>query len=114
MTSRPDLLLESEEQTAPVSVLINKTRLIADPLANSIIVIGPQENQDKVDMLLDKLDRKSPQVYLATVIGQLTLGDGYQFGIDYLQRFTPTGANSGVASALITREDIIAATTWRT
>ena len=107
VTSRPDLLLESEEQTAPVSVLINKTRLIADPLANSIIVIGPQENQDKVDMLLDKLDRKSPQVYLATVIGQLTLGDGYQFGINYLQRFTETGANSGVASALITRDDII-------
>jgi type II secretion system protein D len=107
VTSRPDLLLESEEQTAPVSVLINKTRLIADPLANSIIVIGPQENQDKVDMLLDKLDRKSPQVYLATVIGQLTLGDGYQFGVNYLQRFTQTGANSGVASALITREDII-------
>lgn len=107
VTSRPDLLLESEEQTAPVSVLINKTRLIADPLANSIIVIGPKENQDKVDMLLDKLDRKSPQVYLATVIGQLTLGDGYQFGINYLQRFTEAGNNGGVASALITRDDII-------
>ncbi|RBP35695.1 type II secretion system protein D [Roseimicrobium gellanilyticum] len=106
VTSRPDLLLESEEQTAPVSVLINKTRLIADPLANSIIVIGPKENQDKVDMLLDKLDRKAPQVYLATVIGQLTLGDGYQFGINYLQRFTESG-NGGVASALITRDDII-------
>lgn len=108
VTSRPDLLLESEEQTAPVSVLINKTRLIADPLANSIIVIGPKENQDKVDMLLEKLDRKAPQVYLATVIGQLTLGDGYEFGIDYLQRFTSTGNNSGVASALINRrQDIL-------
>lgn len=108
VNSRPDMLVEAEEDNAPISVLINKTRVIADPLANSIIVIGPQEDQDKVDMLLDKLDRKPPQVYLATVIGQLTLGDGFQFGIDYLQKFTSTGANSGLASALLaTREDIV-------
>lgn len=107
-TSRPDMLVEGEEDNAPISVLINKTRVIADPLANSIIVIGPMEDQDKVDMLLDKLDRKPPQVYLATVIGQLTLGDGFQFGIDYLQKFTSTGANSGLTSALLaTREDIV-------
>lgn len=108
VSSRPDLLTESTEQTAPVSVLINKTRIIADPLANSIIVIGPKENQDKVDMLLQKLDRKPPQVYLATVIGQLTLGDGYQFGIDYLQKFARTGTNSGFTTANINRrEDIV-------
>jgi type II secretory pathway component GspD/PulD (secretin) len=105
VSSRPDMLVEAEQDNAPVSVLVNKTRVIADPLANSIIVIGPQEDQDKVDMLLDKLDRKSPQVYLATVIGQLTLGDGFQFGIDYLQHFTSTGANSGAASALIVTRD---------
>ena len=108
VTSRPDMLVEAEEDNAPVSVLINKTRVIADPLANSIIVIGPKEDQDKVDMLLDKLDRKPPQVYLSTVIGQLTLGDGFQFGIDYLQKFTSTGTNSGMTSALLaTREDIL-------
>lgn len=108
VSARPDMLVEAEEDNAPISVLINKTRVIADPLANSIIVIGPKEDQDKVNMLLDKLDRKPPQVYLATVIGQLTLGDGFQFGIDYLQKFTSTGANSGLTSALLaTREDIV-------
>jgi type II secretion system protein D len=108
VTSRPDQLIESEEDNAPISIMINKTRLIADPLANAIIVIGPKENQDKVDQLLDMLDRKSPQVYLATVIGQLTLGDGMQMGVDYLQKFTSTGSNSGVTSAFIAgREDII-------
>lgn len=108
VASRPDQLIEPEEDNAPVSVLVNKTRIIADPLANSIIVIGPKEDQDKVDLLLTKLDRKPPQVYLATVIGQLTLGDGYQFGIDYLQKFTKTGSNSGMTSSLLaSRDDIV-------
>ncbi|WP_009962538.1 secretin N-terminal domain-containing protein [Verrucomicrobium spinosum] len=106
--SRPDQLIESEEDNAPISIMINKTRIIADPLANAIIVIGPKENQDKVDLLLDKLDRKSPQVYLATVIGQLTLSDGMQMGVDYLQKFVSTGSNSGLSSAFIAgREEII-------
>ncbi len=107
VTSRPDQLIESTQDSAPVSVLINKTRIIADPLANSIIVIGPKESQDKVEMLLEKLDQKSPQVYLATVIGQLTLGKGSQFGVDYLQKFSQVG-NGGIASSFITsREDAI-------
>lgn len=108
VSSRPDQLIESSEDNAPISVLINKTRIIADPLANSIIVIGPKESQDKVEMLLDKLDQKSPQVYLSTVIGKLTLGKGSQIGVDYLQRFAQIGNNSGMASSFITsREDAI-------
>ncbi|CAN5914012.1 type II secretion system secretin GspD [soil metagenome] len=108
VTSRPDQLIESSEDNAPISVLINKTRIIADPLANSIIVIGPKESQDKVAMLLDKLDQKSPQVYLSTVIGKLTLGKGSQIGVDYLQKYAQIGNNSGIASSFITsREDAI-------
>lgn len=108
VTSRPDQLIESSQDSAPISVLINKTRIIADPLANSIIVIGPKESQDKVEMLLEKLDQKSPQVYLATVIGQLTLGKGSQIGVDYLQKFSQIGNNSGMASSFIaSREDAI-------
>jgi len=108
VTSRPDQLIEPEEDNAPISVLVNKTRIIADPLANSIIIIGPKEDKDKVDMILEKLDRKPPQVYLATVIGQLTLSDGMQFGINYLQKFVKTGSNSGFTSSLLTtRDDIV-------
>lgn len=105
--ARPDQLIEAEEDNAPVAVLVNKTRIIADPLANSIIVIGAKEDQDKVDMLLDKLDRKPPQVYLSTVIGQLTLGNEFELGVNYLQRFTRMGNNSGMTSGLITRNDVI-------
>ncbi len=107
-SSRPDQLVESTQDNAPISVLVNKTRIIADPLANSIIVIGPKEDQDKVNMLLDKLDQKSPQAYLSTVIGELTLDRNTSSGVDWLQHFAKTGANSGIASSNInSRGDLI-------
>lgn len=104
-SSRPDQLQEATQDNSPQGVIVNKTRIIADPLANSIIVIGPKEDQDKIDQLLDKLDRKSPQVYLSTVIGELTLGSGFNLGIDYLQHFTSTGKTSGVTSSFINQQN---------
>jgi type II secretory pathway component GspD/PulD (secretin) len=100
--------VESTQDNAPVSVLINKTRVIADPLANSIIVIGPKEDKDKVDLLLDRLDNKPPQAYLSTVIGELTLDNSVNSGIDFLQKFKGLGTNQGYASSnLNSRTDII-------
>jgi type II secretion system protein D len=82
--SRADLIQGPTEDNAPVSVLVGKTRIVADPMSNTILVVGRSSEIEKVNTLLDKLDRKPAQVYLATVIGQLTLGDGFDFGFDYL------------------------------
>lgn len=100
------------DDVAPVSVLVGKTRLIADRQANVLIVIGTDEAKRIVSDTLDRLDRKPPQVYLAMVIGQLTLGEGLNLGVDYLQQFesfNPANANApGVAASLITgRPDVI-------
>jgi len=83
----PDVLTAPEETTAPVSVIVGKTRIIADPRANVIFAFGPQENLDRVRQVIELLDRRPPQVYLATVIGQLTLSDEVDFGVDYLTKF---------------------------
>jgi type II secretory pathway component GspD/PulD (secretin) len=90
-------------------VLVNKTRVIADPLSNSIIVIGPKEDKDKVSMLLDRLDQKPPQAYLATIIGELTLDNEVDTGVDWLQHFSQIGSGTGgIASSFIAkRTDII-------
>lgn len=82
--SRADVIQGPSEDNAPISVLVGKTRVIADPMSNTILVVGRTSEIEKVNGLLDKLDRKPAQVYLATVIGQLTLGDGFDFGFDYL------------------------------
>lgn len=75
------------ESSKPQSVIIGSARIIADLSLNKIIIIGPPEAKVKGAQVLDMLDRRPKQVYLACVIGQLTLSDGLDFGIDYLMRF---------------------------
>ena len=111
-TGRPDQLAFPLDDVAPISVLVGKTRIIADRQANSIIVIGSMESKKIVTDIIDILDRKPLQVYLATVIGQLQLEEGLEFGIDYLQRYTQfdsaNPAKGGLASSLFnSRDDVI-------
>ena len=84
---RSDQISFPIDEVAPISVLVGKTRIIADRQSNSIIVAGTGESQQIVMDMIDRLDRRPVQVYLATVIGELTLSDDVQFGVDYLQRF---------------------------
>ncbi len=107
-TSVADSLIPPQEDNAPVSILVNKTRIIADPMSNTIFVMGSKEAVDKVKKLLDKLDRKPSQVYMATIIGELTLDKGMGYGIDFISKFHNTGGNTGFTSSLIDqRSDII-------
>ena len=80
---------------------IGKTRLLADNRSNSIIVFGSPDVVSRVFDMIDQLDRKPLQVYLATVIGELTVSEGVEFGIDILQKFQRVG-QGGLASGLIT------------
>lgn len=104
---KADTIQGPTEDNAPVSVLVNKTRIVADPMSNSIFVIGRKEEASKIDSLLDKLDQKPAQVYLSTVIGQLSIGDGFEFGIDYLSKNLQDGSNSWTSSKITKRDDII-------
>ena len=90
-------LEEPGEQQAAQSVIVGKTRLIADNRANSILVIGQPEARDKVKAILDKLDKRPMQVYLATVIGQLRVLNDDQFAVNILQKYIG-GPQTGAAS----------------
>lgn len=88
--------------TVPKAVTIGNSKLIADQRANSIIVLGNREVVMKVEKILDEMDVKAPQVSLSTVIGQLTLSNNEEFGVDwfakYNRRFVGTSRNNGVFS----------------
>jgi len=90
-------LSEPGEQQAAESVIVGKTRLIADNRANSILVIGQPEAREKVKAILDKLDKRPMQVYLATVIGQLQVNNDDEFAVNILQKYIG-GTRTGAAS----------------
>ena len=80
--------------TTPKAVTIGNAKIIADQRANAIIVIGNREVVVKVSKILDEMDVKAPQVVLSTVIGELSLNNDQQFGIDYFQKFKHVPTNS--------------------
>jgi general secretion pathway protein D len=86
--------------TVPKAVTIGNSKLIADQRANSIIILGNREVVMKVEKILDEMDVKAPQVSLSTVIGQLTLNNDEEFGVDwfakYNRRFVGTSRNNTI------------------
>ena len=73
--------------TAPQAVIVGNTKLIADARANTIIVLGNRDVVVKVEKILDEMDVKAPQVALSTVIGELTLNNDEEFGVDYFLKY---------------------------
>src|SRR3954454_9726978 len=73
--------------TAPKAVTVGNAKIIADQRANTIIVLGNREVVVKVEKILDEMDVKAPQVALSTVIGELTLNNDEEFGIDWFAKY---------------------------
>ncbi|MEA3189012.1 MAG: ral secretion pathway protein [Chthoniobacter sp.] len=89
--------------TTPKAVTVGNTKIIADPRENTIIVLGNKEVQQRVFDLLDQIDVRTPQVMLNTVIGELTLNDDQEFGVDYLLKSPAASfltSGSGAATGL--------------
>ena len=77
-------LSDPSVSTAPESVLVGRTLLVADNITNSIVVQGPPAGLEIVQRLIDQLDTKPDQVMISTVIGQLALNKNFEFGVGYL------------------------------
>ncbi len=70
--------------TTPTIQNVGSTKLIADPRENSIIIQGSAEARDRCFRILDELDVEAPQVAIYAIIGEFSLGNGIESGIDYV------------------------------
>ncbi len=85
--------LETQQtDTTPSAVVVGNTKLIADPRDNAIIIQGSGEAVDRVMKIIAQLDVRAPQVLISAVIGEFSLGNGIESGVDYILR---SGAVTG-------------------
>jgi general secretion pathway protein D len=84
--SKPDRLSDESQQGTPQAMTIGEIRIIGDSNSNSVIVYGPPEAKLRAKQILDLLDQRPKQVYLAVVIGQLRLDKNVDYGVNYLLR----------------------------
>ncbi|HEY8965446.1 MAG TPA: secretin N-terminal domain-containing protein, partial [Candidatus Methylacidiphilales bacterium] len=93
-------ILQGDPDTVPPgTILVGSTRIVADNNTNSILVIGPPESVTKVRNLLDKLDVRPKQIYLATVIGKMNLTNDAENSVNLLQNYRNFSGKNGVATS---------------
>ncbi len=87
------LISERQGSTAPFAQVVGRTLLVADNITNSLVAQGPPSSIEILTQLMDEIDVKPEQVMISCVFGQLALGDGYNFGVDYLRTVQVRGDN---------------------
>ncbi len=80
-------IMAQDFQTAPESLLVGKTLIVADNISNSVVVNGPPHHIEIVDELIEELDQPSEQVAISAVFGAYNIGEGRDFGVDFAQLF---------------------------
>jgi len=66
--------------------LAENTRILADPRTNSILLMGKVEDFPIIEKVVADLDVMLAQVLVEAVILEVNLGDGLEYGFDWLQR----------------------------
>jgi len=88
----------TDQAQPPQSIVIDKTLLVADNVQNVLIASGPPEHLRRINDLIDEMDCKPQQIQISAVIAQLTLGDDFDFGVDFLRTLDNMG-NGNIPSA---------------
>jgi type II secretion system protein D len=85
------------------SVLIGRTLVIVDPASSKFYASGPPDELRTLLELADELDVRPKQILLSVIIGEFSLGNEFNFGLDWIQTLESVGNNSLVGGVLNTQ-----------
>jgi type II secretion system protein D len=84
----------------PISILIANTLVIADPASSKFFASGPPEQIKALEDLAIELDVRPRQILLSAIIGEFTLDNNFNFGLDWIQTLKSVG-NSGLVGGVL-------------
>ena len=73
------------DESAEVSALVGKARVVPNASQNSLLVLATPEIQQAVLDIIDDLDRPGRQVMISAVLAEVELGDQFEFGLRFGQ-----------------------------
>lgn len=92
-----------EVTKSPISALIGRTLVIADPASSKFFASGPPDQLQMLNELADELDVRPRQILLSAIVGEFTLGSDFNFGLDWIQTLEKVGNDSLVGGVLNTQ-----------
>jgi len=98
-SAAPDLQITKK----PISILIANTLVIADPASSKFFASGPPDQIKALEDLADELDVRPRQILLSAIIGEFTLSDNFNFGLDWIQSLKKVGDDGLVGGVLNTQ-----------
>lgn len=87
----------------PISILIANTLVIADPASSKFFASGPPDQIKALQDLAEELDVRPRQILLSAIIGEFTLSDNFNFGLDWIQTLKQVGDDGLVGGVLNTQ-----------
>ncbi len=78
--------------------LSGQVRVVADAVSNSVMVLSPERNFDRIRRLLEQLDQPVKQVLVRVLVAEVTLERGLDLGVE----LTGGSKNSTTASNVFT------------
>ena len=81
-----------EIKTAVQNLISGRGKIMLEPRTNTLIITDTKVNLAKIEDIIKKLDRMTPQVLIEAKIIETTLGNAEKLGIDWTLRITARGA----------------------
>ncbi len=88
-------------EVSPVSAAIGKARVVPNATQNSLLVLAPPQIQDSVLKIIEDLDRPGRQVMITAVLAEVSLGDGFSWGLRTGNNLTTLNGNDNAIGGTI-------------
>ncbi|MGD2094394.1 MAG: secretin N-terminal domain-containing protein, partial [Phycisphaerales bacterium] len=75
--------------------------IVADPNTFSLIVYASKKNQEWVSSLIEKLDKRRPQVLIDVTLVEISKNDKFDYDLNVLSSFPDLVSTSGLTSAIL-------------
>jgi general secretion pathway protein D len=83
------------------SKLEEKVTIVADSTTCSLIVYASKKNQDWIGDLIERLDKRRPQVLIDVTLVEISKTDAFNYDLNIIQSFPDLTSTSGLTTALM-------------